>query len=165
MNLRHATPWYRSKWPWLLMLAPAFALFGGIAMLVVAFASNDGLVAEDYYKQGLTINQQLQRERRASALDLSAQLQFSPGRALLQLSVPGPTVLRVRFVHPTRAANDHEVPANRTGPFVYEAALPVLEPGKWLVQIEDLDRTWRMTGEWNGESRLRVLARTTETAP
>ena len=44
-------PWYREPWPWLLMAGPATVLVAGAATTWIAFASADGLVAEDYYKQ------------------------------------------------------------------------------------------------------------------
>ncbi|HSC95836.1 MAG TPA: FixH family protein, partial [Burkholderiales bacterium] len=42
-------PWYRERWPWLLMAGPAAVLVAGAATIWIAFASADGLVAEDYY--------------------------------------------------------------------------------------------------------------------
>ncbi|RPI42555.1 MAG: hypothetical protein EHM59_17550, partial [Betaproteobacteria bacterium] len=51
-------PWYREPWPWLLMAAPAAAVLAGAVTLALAIQSYDGLVAEDYYKQGLAVNQQ-----------------------------------------------------------------------------------------------------------
>lgn len=41
-------PWYRQKWPWLVMAPPMAAVVGGIAMLWIAIATNDGLVTTDY---------------------------------------------------------------------------------------------------------------------
>jgi hypothetical protein len=59
--------WYKQAWPWLLMLPPAVSVVGGVAVLCLAIGTNDGLVAEDYYRQGVTINERLARERSASA--------------------------------------------------------------------------------------------------
>ena len=42
-----ATPWYRQLWPWLLIAPPAASIVGGVALLWVAIASNDGLVTSD----------------------------------------------------------------------------------------------------------------------
>jgi hypothetical protein len=49
------TPWYKEPWPWILMAPPATAVLAGIATVWIAVASADGLVAEDYYKQGLAM--------------------------------------------------------------------------------------------------------------
>jgi hypothetical protein len=40
-------PWYRQLWPWLLLAPPAASIVGGIAIIFVAIASDDGLVARD----------------------------------------------------------------------------------------------------------------------
>ena len=57
MNTIPQTPWYRDPWPWILMAGPAAVVVAGAITLWIAFASADGLVAGDYYKQGLAINQ------------------------------------------------------------------------------------------------------------
>jgi hypothetical protein len=61
-----AKPWHKHLWPWLLMLPPVVSVIGGVAVLCVAAATNDGLVAEDYYQRGITINERLARERSAA---------------------------------------------------------------------------------------------------
>jgi hypothetical protein len=40
-------PWYRQLWPWLLMLPPAAAVFGGFLTLYLALATPDPLVRDD----------------------------------------------------------------------------------------------------------------------
>ena len=54
-----AKSWYREPWPWLLMMGPAIVIVAGFYTLWLAIQSNDGLVADDYYKRGLAINQTL----------------------------------------------------------------------------------------------------------
>jgi hypothetical protein len=56
-------PWYREPWPWILMSGPAVVVVAGVATAWIAFATADSLVAEDYYKRGLTINDRLACER------------------------------------------------------------------------------------------------------
>ena len=57
-----ATPWYREPWPWLLMAGPVTVIIAGGFTAWLAVTSSDGLVADDYYKQGLAINQTLERD-------------------------------------------------------------------------------------------------------
>jgi len=59
----HERRWYRQLWPWLLILPPLASVVGGILVLWLAVGTSDGLVAEDYYRQGVTINERLARER------------------------------------------------------------------------------------------------------
>ena len=67
-----AKPWYRELWPWLLMAGPAIVVVAALATAYLAVSSDDGVVADDYYKRGLVINRVLEREQRAAALGLGA---------------------------------------------------------------------------------------------
>ena len=89
MNSASATPWYRHRWPWLLMLGPAVVVVAGIYTTVLAFSSNDGLVSDDYYKEGLAINRTLKRDQQAVALGISANVQFSPSRDAVRVLLAG----------------------------------------------------------------------------
>ena len=61
-------PWYKQRWPWLLIAGPAFVIIAGAVTVWLAVVSNDGLVVDDYYKQGLAVNQRLHRDQQASTL-------------------------------------------------------------------------------------------------
>ena len=86
-------PWYREPWPWILMSVPATAVVAGIITLWLAVSSADGLVAEDYYKQGLAINRVIEREEAAQRLGLTASVAPVPGR--LELRLDGAPGLRI----------------------------------------------------------------------
>src|SRR5574340_668345 len=60
-------PWYREPWPWFLMSLPAVAVAAGLTTAWIAFKTADGLVVGDYYKEGLAINQTLERDDAARA--------------------------------------------------------------------------------------------------
>lgn len=68
-------PWYRQAWPWFLISLPAAAVVGGIATMIIAVKTNDGVVSQDYYKRGLSINDEIKRNDRAAALGLSVQVE------------------------------------------------------------------------------------------
>ena len=72
-----SAPWYRQRWPWLLAIAPAAALVGGLITLWLAITTSDSLVVDDYYREGRAINQQLARDRTATDLGLQAELHFT----------------------------------------------------------------------------------------
>jgi uncharacterized protein len=58
-----ARPWYRHGYVWLLIAGPATVVVAGIATAWIAASGADKLVAEDYYRRGIRINEQLARER------------------------------------------------------------------------------------------------------
>ncbi len=63
-----AQPWWRHGHVWLLIAGPAAVIVAGIATLVLALQTPDPLVAEDYYRRGIEINQTLREGGSAKAL-------------------------------------------------------------------------------------------------
>lgn len=102
-------PWYRHRWPWFLMAGPAIVVVAGVITLWLAIRSNDGLVADDYYKQGLAINQTTARDQQATRLGLQAELMIGGSgreiRVMLrsQTAESLPDSLLLRVMHPTRS--------------------------------------------------------------
>lgn len=142
-----AKPWHREPWPWLLMSGPAAVLVAGGVTAWLAFASADGLVAEDYYKQGLAVNRVLAREEAARRLGISAEVRFADGKIAVRLAGEQPPALFVRLAHATRAGLDVRLRLAPGPAGSYEAELPPLAPGRWQIVIEDARGTWRITKE------------------
>lgn len=141
-----AQRWYREPWPWILMSGPAVVVVAGLATAWVAFATSDGLVAEDYYRQGLAINQTLRREQRAAERGIHADVERAQGRLRVRLAGAEPEAVLVQLVHPTRAGLDRRVRLLPAGGGAYEAVIGELPPGRWQAVIEDPRREWRLTG-------------------
>lgn len=143
-------PWYREPWPWLLMAGPFIVVVAGVVTAWLAVVSDDGLVAGDYYKQGLAVNQLLARAERARAMELEAQLRLSARSVEVRLSaregVALPPVLALRLSHPTHADLDQVVSLQGEGGR-YAASLAPLASGRWRVQLEDEAKTWRLVAE------------------
>jgi len=145
-------PWYRQRWPWLLMLAPGAAMIGGFFMLWLAASANNSLVVDDYYREGRAINLQLARDREAVALGLHGELRGvrdADGAAVvLQLQAkPGivwPDTLALSLVHATRAELDASWTMQRVGNGSYRASATLPASGRWQVQIEDPGKAWRL---------------------
>jgi len=140
-------PWYRQLWPWLILSGPAAVLIAGAATIWIAFASADGLVTEDYYKQGLAINKVLAREDAARRLGISAEARMEDDSFKVILKGAAPEALFVHLAHATRAGLDQRLRLAREGAGVYAAELPPLAPGRWRIVIEDPRATWRIVKE------------------
>lgn len=155
-----AVPWYREPWPWVLIALPLSAVIAGIATLVIAIKNQDGLVAEDYYKQGLAINRVLERESRAAALGLSAQAMISDNSIRIGLAGRAdlPETVVVRFIHPTRAGEDRSIVLGTIANGWYEGVMADMAPGRWRVQMEDDQGMWRLTGMWITNARAFALS-------
>ncbi len=151
-------PWYRDRWPWLLIAGPAIVVVAGFATAWLAWSTDDGVVADDYYKRGLVINRQLERSERGAALSLGAVLEIaSDGAVSLRLSSPGnatmppPTVL-ARLTHATRPGEDRVATLTRGVDGVYVGRMAPPPPGRWLISVET--DAWRLpTVEAGGEVR------------
>jgi hypothetical protein len=141
------TPWYREPWPWLLMAGPAAVIVAGAATIWIAVASADGLVAEDYYRQGLAINKVLAREEAARERGISAEVVLESGKLEVVLKGEKPEALFAHLAHATRAGHDLRVRLAPAGQGVYQAELPPLPAGRWRVVIEDPRSTWRIAKE------------------
>lgn len=138
--------WYRHRWPWLLMLGPAVAVVAGVITMVIAYRTADGLVADDYYKQGLAINQRMAREAFAREHGVRASLRAENGYLDLRVSaherVPIEQVT-LRFVHATRSTDDRIAPLTYVGDGHFRAAMPELGDATYRVQLEAKD--WRLS--------------------
>ena len=144
-------PWYRHRWPWLLMAGPLAVLIAGAVTMWISFSGADALVVDDYYKQGKTINQDLRRDRQAAAMGLSLSMRFDAVSGVLLGQVRGvdqTSVLNLALIHPTLPEKDLKlvVVADEQGQFT--VALPLLERALWQVQLEDTARHWRLHGSW-----------------
>ncbi len=149
MPSRMRTPWYRQRWPWLLMAGPALVVVASLYSGWLAVTSDDGVVADDYYKRGLTINRRLERVDRAAALKLSAAVDVAAdGEVLVTLDSPmpdpdaRPAVVRLSITHPTRAGNDRKAELVRGPDGRYIGRTGPVPPGRWLVGVET--DAWRL---------------------
>ena len=142
-------PWYKQGWPWFLMFFPALAVVAGFITLWLAITSFDGMVVDDYYKQGQAIDQEVDRTRNAAALGLLANvdlraesvvvvLQGNPGVAL-------PQGVLLTIVHPTRGGEDQLIALGGSNGR-YEGRVAPLGVANWALQLEDEARTWRLNG-------------------
>ena len=139
--------WYREPWPWILMAGPAAVLVAGAITLWLAVASADGLVADDYYKRGLAINQDLRLQQRAAARGIEASAKLAPGKLRVGLSGAAPEALFAQLVHATRPGHDQRLRLAPVAPGVYEAELLPLPPGHWRLVLEDPRREWKIVKE------------------
>jgi hypothetical protein len=60
---QNAKPWWQYGHVWLIIAGPAAVIVAGFATLAIAIKTPDPVVAEDYYKRGLNINQTLAAEK------------------------------------------------------------------------------------------------------
>lgn len=142
-------PWYRQFWPWYLISIPSLAVVASAIMITLAVQNKDALVVDNYYKEGLAINQTLAQQRAAATLGLQAEAQFDAGQGELRLRLSAEQqvnapALKLYFVHATLAHQDYMVRLTQQAHGVYLAKLQTLKPGNWDLMLEPEDEVWRL---------------------
>jgi len=131
------------------MAGPAAVIVAGAVTIWLAVVTSDGLVADDYYRRGLSINQELRRDQAVVERGITAVVEHAHAvlRVRLEARAALPDVVFAQLVHPTRSGYDQRLRLPRVADGIYEAALPVLSPGRWRVVIEDPRGEWRIVKE------------------
>jgi hypothetical protein len=139
-----APAWYRQRWPWLLVAGPFLVVVASLASAWIAVKSDDGVVAQDYYRQGLLINQKLAR---AAPAEPSPGATISLGtdhgiRIRLYGVARAPSHLFLALARPGERGDDHRVGLAPIDGGDWAGILPPLAAGRWIVTLES--ETWRL---------------------
>ncbi len=143
-------PWYRHAWVWFIISFPATAVIAGFATWYLAWKSNDGLVARDYYKQGLAMNQTLATRETARQLGLVATATLEAEKVMLSLEaardITPPTTLRLNLLNATRAGEDQQIVLRREDGRYVAARADLPTQGQWNLILTDEGQTWQIRG-------------------
>lgn len=142
-------PWYKQIMVWLVIMPPLAAVIGGIITINLAIESDDGLVEDDYYKQGLSINKTLERDRVAAQLGITAEMRVTSAMVDMTLSLPESSVyggLLLHFIHPTRDKLDVTIELKPVSSAQFRGRIEHALTGNWNIILEPLDKTWRISG-------------------
>lgn len=156
-------PWYRQFWPWFLIALPAAVVVAGFFTLYLAIKYSDDLVSDNYYRDGLAINQQLTQDLRATELGLSAKLDFAAGSddaidvLELELNRPRatkalPARLTLHLLHPTNAKADHIIQLIAGGRGRYRGQLSQLPTQRYYLRLLPGVATERVSEQQNLQS-------------
>jgi hypothetical protein len=140
-----ALPWYRQRWPWLLVAGPFAVVVASAASAWIALRSDDVIVAQDYYKQGLLINQKLPRATPASQRAPGASIAVETDRQLhvRLLETPlAPSRLKLTFARPGDRSAEQRIELALTADGDWVGAMPALASGRWIVALES--ESWRL---------------------
>lgn len=135
-------PWYSYPMVWMLIAIPFAAVIMGVIMIWMALDTDDGLVVDDYYKQGLEINRVIARDKNAAELGLSAVVEFDNITKVIRMefnkgqldAFPDSMLLKLR--HATRANSDISVQLDHgiDNLYIGRVGSPVTE-GVWYFSL------------------------------
>jgi len=142
-------PWYKEFWLWFI-LTPLFIVFiAGFNMLYLAIVTNDGVVVDNFYKDGKGIIVRHEEDTSARDRKLRANLHWANDHLTVQLSgnlVPLPEVLELLIIFPTAQAHDVIVKLAHQGLGEYRGSLNSDIKGYRQLQLQPIDSNinWRL---------------------
>lgn len=148
-----STRWYQNFWAWVVIAIPVIAVVAGITTIIVASNTRDSLVSDDYYREGLAINQRAARQQLAREKHISADLDLRSEGGDMRIVLHGemkhrPLELTLNLFHPTLQEYDVDLRFRRRGDTnEYHAPAKPLRTGRWDVLLQPDDATWRIQGK------------------
>jgi hypothetical protein len=133
--------WYREPWPWLLIAGPLLVVIASLATAVIAIKSDDGVVAGDYYKRGLLVNQRLPKIASLAPSPMASATLSADGKLTVHLAnAAAGDSLRATLTHPSSATRE-DVVLVRNGEGDYAAVVRADRTGAWTVSFDSLPTT------------------------
>jgi len=158
-------PWHKHPLVWMVIAIPFSAVIMGVVMIWLAVDTDDGLVADDYYKQGLAINDVISLDKKASELQLAALIEFEAAGKVVNvqfdkgLIASYPETLQLSFQHATHADSDVTVILERGMENRYIGYLKQsISEGVWYFEISNKNITEKtgMDDGWKLNARQHV---------
>lgn len=156
---QNVRPWYTHRWPWLLMIGPVSVVLAGIHTTMIAFAEQDALVVDDYYKQGKAINMDLRRDRIAASMQLQMDMAYDAAKGVISGELTGlqkSEAVVLSLVHSTQPEKDVKLRVQPDAQGRFSATLPMLDIARWQVLVENEQRDWRLHGTWSWPQERRI---------
>jgi len=145
------TAWYKQFWPWFLLVPLIVTVIVGMTMLTFSIQVFDGTVNDNYYKEGLAINQTLERDHNATKLGMSAEVKVDSLTGDVLVTLDGqleswPTELKLDFINPTRAAKDYGITLSQIADNHYRGQVEKAPLNLWYMDISAESGNWRLKG-------------------
>lgn len=151
VNNEAINPWYKQPWLWFLLSIPIASVILSSIMVTVAVVGKDSLVSDNYYKDGMAINQTLEQDQLAVTLGLAPVLSIENKEVLLELkgssSVPAQSFLTLKLLHPTVSAEDVVIKLLPSVNGLFLGELPRALEGRRYLDLYAFDNSWRIREE------------------
>ncbi len=140
--------WYKEPYLWMLVGFPAASILACMFLIYLAVGTKDTLVRDNYYKDGLAINQELAWDKKAVNMDIRLEMTVKGNTAQLTIinsRLDLPNSLIMKFSHPTLQELDRDSLLQRNGQEkTYQGFIENLTEGRYYLQVESLEQQWRV---------------------
>ena len=152
-------PWYKQFWPWFIIAIPSSSVVMGVILITLAMDGKDSLVRKNWYKDGMAINQRLEKQHKARELGINAfiTLQKDNGSLLIDVNNISKTQqpeLLVDLMHPTLQEKDRALKLYLAPNQQYYTKLDSIPSGLFYVLIRTPDAPWELEGKINFSNPL-----------
>ncbi|MCG8313425.1 MAG: FixH family protein [Pseudomonadales bacterium] len=160
-------PWYKQFWPWFVFAIPGSAVVMGISLLYVATQNEVSMVKEEWYKDGMAINQRIDKQVKAKELGIAAHIVLSRETGAITVRIPQldaklPEAVNLTLVHPTSETKDQQLNMVLTPDKSYWTKISPDKKGFYYLQLSDSTDTWQLDGAINFNNQNVDLTLTAE---
>tara|TARA_R110002167_G_scaffold245723_1_gene451102 strand:+ start:664 stop:1203 length:540 start_codon:yes stop_codon:yes gene_type:complete len=151
INAEASRPWFKQPWLWFVLSVPITSVILSSIMVTVAVVGRDSLVSDNYYKDGMGINQTIEQDHLANNLGLKPILSINKTEVILELTsskeLPPQAFLTLKLLHPTVSAKDIIIKLLPSGNGFFLGDLPHLVEGRRYLDLYAFDNSWRIRQE------------------
>lgn len=143
-------PWYKEPYVWMLIGIPLTSIIVGIFFISQAVSTKDTLVRDNYYKDGLAINQEMKWDQKANNLDIKTEFTVKDNEVTLTLvnsRQDAPNSLHFKLSHPTLKEYDRDSLLQKGEGKSFKGFIDDVTDGRYYIQIESIEQQWRRRGE------------------
>jgi len=148
-NISSNKPWYKEPWLWFVLSVPIASVILSSIMVSVAVIGQDSLVSDNYYKDGMGINQTIEQDRLAVQLNIVPIVTIQDKTAIISIKsdkMPIQAFLTLKLVHPTTSDKDIKIRLLPTeNGFIGD--LPNVVEGRRYLDLYGFDDSWRIREE------------------
>lgn len=152
--------WYKEPWMLLVVGGPVIVVIAGIITFYIAWQGSDKIISKDYYKQGLNIDKDIQRDAKAAKYKMRAMLELDKATGNISLQLESAAILPSAVTLNISASSStavyellHKVTLSQMKPGMYGGTLKIssnsdnINLALWHIQVEAAD--WRLTADWH----------------
>jgi len=144
-------PWYKEPYVWMLICIPLSSVIFGAFFITQAVTTKDTLVRDNYYKDGLAINQEMKWDQQAKTLGLQYEITIEGNTATatqLMSRLDAPSIIQLKLSHPTLKDKDLDVLLQRSADNkTFTGFIDDFNPSRYYLQLESPEQEWRIRQE------------------